>query len=90
MISRRIHEVTYYETRCPKCGAPMRFIAFILEPAVIEKILAHIGEPTTAPVVMPARAPPQAEMDFAQVDQTTGGDGWPEMDQTVGGDDTWD
>ena len=68
----------------------MRIIAFILEPPVIDKILTHIGEPTTPPVVMPARALPQAEMDFGQVDQMTG-DEWPEMDQTAGDDDdTWD
>ena len=43
---------------CPRCGEPMRIIAFILDPPVIERILTHIGEPTTPPAVLPARAPP--------------------------------
>ena len=68
----------------------MRIIAFVLDPPAIERILTHIGEPTTAPVVLPARAPPQVEMEFDQVDQRTGADEWPEMDQTAGGDNTWD
>ena len=65
---------------CPRCGEPMRIIAFVLDPVVIERILGHIGEPTTPPVTAPARSPPQAKMEF---DQTAGADGWPEMDQTV-------
>ena len=69
----------------------MRIIAFVLDPPAIERILTHIGEPTTPPALLPARAPPQTVMDFDQVDQRTGGDEWPEMDQTAGGgDDTWD
>ena len=71
---------------CPRCGAPMRIIAFVLDPPVIERILGHIDEPTTPPAVRPARSPPQAEMDF---DQAAGPSEWPEMDQTVGSDDTW-
>jgi len=88
LLLARIYECL--PLRCPKCGAPMRIITFVLDPPVIESILTHLGEPTTAPVVMPARAPPQAEIAFDQVDQTTGGDEWPEMDQAVGGDGTWD
>jgi len=53
----------------------MRIVAFFVEPAVIESILRYIGEPTQAPEVLPARAPPQAEMDL---DQTAGSseDNW--------------
>ena len=58
----------------------MRIIAFVLDPPVIERILDHIGEPTTPPMILPARSPPQAEMDF---DQVAGCDEWPEMDQTA-------
>ena len=65
---------------CPRCGEPMRIIAFVLDPPVIERILDHIGEPTTPPMILPARSPPQAEMDF---DQVAGCDEWPEMDQTA-------
>jgi hypothetical protein len=35
----------------------MRLIAFIGDPPVIERILAHIGEPVQAPAVLPARSP---------------------------------
>ena len=45
--------------RCPKCGEPMRIIAFVLDRPTIERILAHIGEPTQPPAVLPARSPPQ-------------------------------
>jgi len=44
----------------------MRIIAFILDPPVIERILLHVGEPVEPPVILPARAPPQAEMDYGQ------------------------
>jgi len=72
---------------CPRCGEPMRIIAFVLDPVVIERILTHLGEPTAPPEVLPARAPPQAEMDF---DQAAAPDEWPEMDQTAGTDeDPW-
>lgn len=67
----------------------MRIIAFILEPPVIERILTHIGEPTTPPVVLPARAPPQAELGFELVDSPAGQTAWPEIDQTCG-QDAWD
>jgi len=66
----------------------MRIIAFVLDPPVIERILDHIGEPSTPPLILPARSPPQAEMEF---DQVAGSDEWPEMDQMAGeADDTWD
>ncbi len=65
----------------------MRLIAFIMEPPVVAKILTHIGEPTEPPVVLPARAPPQVEMDF---DQVARANEWPDMDQTVETkDETW-
>ncbi len=67
--------------RCPKCGEPMRIIAFVLDQPTIERILAHIGEPTQPPAVLPARSPPQLAFGF---DQTIATDDWPEMDQTAG------
>ncbi|MBK7670274.1 MAG: transposase [bacterium] len=67
--------------RCPKCGEPMRIIAFVLDRPTIERILAHIGEPTQPPAVLPARSPPQLAFGF---DQTIATDDWPEMDQTAG------
>ena len=66
----------------------MRILAFLQDPPVVERILRHVGEPTQAPAVLPARAPPQAEMDFdPQAERVE----WPEMDQTAGAtDDSWD
>ena len=61
----------------------------ILEPPVIERILTHLGEPTTPPAVLPARAPPQTELGFELVDLPDVQTAWPEIDQT-GGQDSWD
>ncbi len=63
----------------PQVVEPMRIIAFVLECEVIERILVHIGEPPEPPAILPARPPPQGELEFGQVG---GGDLWPEMDQT--------
>jgi hypothetical protein len=52
----RIYEV--FPLVCPNCGEQMRIIAFITDPASIERILSHIGEPTTPPTIAAARAPP--------------------------------
>ncbi len=100
LLLARIYECL--PLQCPRCGEPMRIIAFILEPPVIERILLHVGEPVAAPAVLPARAPPQMEMDLSpgnpptdgwttDDDQATGTDEWPDMDQTVGtGGDNWE
>ena len=69
---------------CPRCNQPMRILAFIQDPTVIEAILHHIGEPTQPPKLLPARAPPQGEMEFSP---KASADPWPEMDQTQGIDD---
>ena len=47
---------------CPHCGGTMKIIAAILEPAVITKILAHLGLPTRAPPRAPARSFNRFEM----------------------------
>ena len=64
LLLARIYECL--PLRCPRCSQPMRIIAFIVEPAVIERILTHVGEPTEPPAVLPARAPPQLELGFDQ------------------------
>jgi len=47
---------------CPRCGGEMRIIAFITEAVAVRDILAHLGEPTSLPRLMPARGPPLWEM----------------------------
>lgn len=72
---------------CPRCGEPMRVIAFVQDPEVVEKILTHIGEPVSPPAILPARSPPQGEFGF---DPVGGVDEWVEIDQTASPDsDTW-
>jgi hypothetical protein len=44
---------------CEKCGGRLKLIALIEQPAVIEKILTHLGLPTEGPRPCPARAPPE-------------------------------
>ena len=85
MLLARIYECL--PLTCEKCGQPMRLIAFIMEPSVVEKILTHIGEPTEPPAILPARAPPQVEMDF---DKAAQAHDWPDMDQTaLAADKSW-
>ena len=78
LLLTRIYECL--PLQCPRCGQPMRIIAFVLDPPVIERILRHVGEPTEPPTILPARSPPQTELAF---DQDGGRDDWPEMDQSV-------
>ena len=75
----RIHECL--PSSCPQCGEPMRIIAFVPDRPQVERILAHLGEPTQPPAVLPAHSPPQLESGF---DQTPATDDWPGMDQTAG------
>jgi len=42
-------------TTCPQCGSPLTLLAAIEDPAVIIKILSHLGLPTRAPPRAPAR-----------------------------------
>ena len=53
---------------CHLCSAPMKIIAAIDDPAVIKKILSHLGLPTAPPTLWPARGPPAtAPDDFQQL-----------------------
>ena len=56
----RIYEV--FPLICPACQTPLTFIAFLIDPEPITQILAHIGEPTSPPLIHPARGPPQTEL----------------------------
>jgi hypothetical protein len=48
----------------------MHRISHIEDPQVIDKILRHLGLPTELPRSASARAAPQAEFDFADIDGT--------------------
>ena len=85
LLLARIYECL--PLRCPKCGEPMRIIAFVLDAPTIERILDHIGEPAQPPAVLPARSPPQLAFGFDQTPATTD---WPEMDQTAGQGGGWE
>ena len=56
----RIYET--FPLICPTCRTPLKFIAFLIDPEPITQILAHIGEPTSPPLLHPARGPPQTEL----------------------------
>ena len=43
---------------CPRCGGCLRLIAVIDDPAVVARILRHLGLSTAIPEARPARAPP--------------------------------
>ena len=43
---------------CAKCKGQVKIIAAIEDPKVIKKILAHLGLPSSAPRLHPARGPP--------------------------------
>ena len=45
---------------CHLCGGKMKIIAAIEDPAVIRKILEHLGLPFRPPQVFPARGPPKS------------------------------
>ena len=48
---------------CPRCGGRLRFIAAVLEPAAVRRILDHLGLPSEPVRLHPARAPPSLEDD---------------------------
>ncbi len=52
-LLRRVFEIDM--AHCPNCGGQLRIIAAILESAVIDRILAHLGLEARAPLRVPAR-----------------------------------
>jgi predicted Zn-ribbon and HTH transcriptional regulator len=56
----RIYEV--FPLVCPTCQTHLTFIALLTDPEPISQILVHIGEPTSPPLLHPARGPPQTEL----------------------------
>jgi hypothetical protein len=52
---------------CGICQGRMKIIAAIEDPQVIKKILSHLGLPTNAPAIYPARGPPVPSDDHQQL-----------------------
>ena len=50
---RRVFDIDI--EHCPNCGGTLKIIAAIEDPAVIAKILTHLGLPARAPPRSPAR-----------------------------------
>lgn len=48
--------------KCTRCGGRRQVLAFILRPAELKRICAHLGYPIEAPPIAPARAPPQPDL----------------------------
>ena len=57
MLIARLYEAAL-PLLCPRCSAPMRIVAFITQPVVIDRILAHLGPPLEPPPISPAREVP--------------------------------
>jgi len=70
----RIYEA--FPLVCPSCRGSLSFIAVLTDPESIGRILTHIGEPTSPPLLHPARGPPQTALDLDGADacQDTGQD----------------
>ena len=47
-----------FPLKCSECGGRVRLVGFITEPTTVRQILEHVGEPTIAPPIAPARSPP--------------------------------
>jgi hypothetical protein len=55
--------------KCPRClKGTLAVLAFITDPSVVLKILAHLSLPTEVPITAPARINPQLELDW-EVDE---------------------
>lgn len=57
----RIYDV--FPLVCPNCGAELRLIAFLTEPAPVKHILSHLGLPSEPPPLAAARGPPLDGLD---------------------------
>ena len=44
--------------KCQTCGGRMKLRALVTKPASVRRLLRHLGEPTDAPPLAPARDPP--------------------------------
>jgi hypothetical protein len=56
--------------KCPRClTGTLAVLAFITDPKVVLKILAHLRLPTEVPATAPARLDPQLELDWELCDE---------------------
>jgi hypothetical protein len=58
-LLERVFEIDVFT--CPWCGGKRRLIALITDGCVVRRILEHLGLPIAAPVLAPARSPPELE-----------------------------
>jgi len=49
--------------KCPKCRGRMKILAAVTAPGSVRRILKHLGLPSKAPQLHPARPPPQMEIE---------------------------
>ena len=50
---------------CPRCGGRRRIVSFLTDPAVVRRILTHLGLPTEAPAIARAALAPDVGVDVA-------------------------
>lgn len=72
MLARRLDWAALLErvfgadvTTCPRCGDPLRVIAFLTDPDLTTHILDHLGLATVGPPIAPARGSPADEPELA-------------------------
>ena len=53
---------------CPHCHVPMVVLAFISDPPIVKRILDHLGLPSNAPPLSPARDPYDEEAELLQAE----------------------
>lgn len=58
-LLRRVFEIDVLT--CPWCGEKRKLIAIITNGTLVRRILAHLGLPTAASTLAPARSPPELE-----------------------------
>jgi hypothetical protein len=61
-LMARVYQIDVLE--CDHCGGRMRIMAAVTDPASIRRYLEGTGQSAEVPTLAPARAPPQAELDF--------------------------
>ena len=58
-LLRRVFQIDVLT--CPWCAGKRRLVALITDGKVVRRILEHLGLPTAAPALAPARSPPELE-----------------------------